>query len=581
MESELTALQRLEGIAQRIESPWTDELQAAVREVQCSFERSRAEIQRCVQLQTEAVSRSATTIEELERAQEEMQRLRLEAESANRAKSRFLANMSHEIRTPLSGILGFTKILLAAPGETDAHSQREFLETIDQNARHLLDLVNDLLDISKIEAGEFHVERVKCTPNRIVADVVSLLRVRAKQKGLHLEALCTGGVLVQVYSDPARLRQVLMNLIDNAIKFTDTGEIRVVSHFTDDEGDSRYRVIVSDTGVGIPPAKLGLIFQPLVQVDSSSTREFGGTGMGLAISRQIADALDGSLTVSSAPGQGSEFTLDIPTGLLERVESFTSPVPLEVLRHEMDVSEPPVVLNGRVLLVDDGNTNRKLVSLLLTRAGAEVATAANGQIAVDMAAQGNFDIVLMDMQMPVMDGYTATAELRKQGLALPIFALTAHAMKGDEQKCLDAGCTGYMTKPIDSDHLLRTVADALASEEKPDDIPSATVAEAQPLVSTLPMDDPEFREIAEEFADSLREKLIDMRAMWDARDSDGLRGLAHWLKGSAGSVGFDPFTEPATRLGQSVKNQQYGDARIALQEIEALAGRIATAPTVA
>jgi PAS domain S-box-containing protein len=465
------------------------------------------------------------------------------AEAASQAKSDFLANMSHEIRTPLNAILGFSELLLrggsAMPAEHEEH-----LRTIHSSGRHLLGLVNDILDLSKIEAGQLEIERVRCSPQEIIAGVVSLLRVRAVEKGIVLESECAGGSLAAIHTDPARLRQLLMNLIGNAIKFTEQGEVRVVAGFVDRGGDSHLRIEIRDTGIGIPPEKLEDIFEPFVQADASVTRRFGGTGLGLTISRRIAAALGGTLGVQSELGKGSTFALELPAGPLGDPATDGMVLPADVIDAPAGREEPPRRLSGRVLLVEDGITNQKLLGLIMRRAGLEVTTADNGAVGVERAMREHFDVILMDMQMPVMDGYTATARLRAAGFQTPIIALTAHAMKSDERKCREAGCSGYLTKPISGDRLLATLATVLSAAAG---APTHRTEDAS-LVSTMPMEDPEFREIVEEFVSSLRPRLADMRRSLAAGDFTELTELAHRLKGAGGTVGFAVLSESAQHL---------------------------------
>jgi PAS domain S-box-containing protein len=415
-----------------------------------------------------------TDITERKAYESQLTRAKEEAESANRSKSQFLANMSHEIRTPLNAILGFAELLLREDDGSDP-DRREHLQTINSSGKHLLTLINDVLDLSKIEAQELRIERVPCSPHQVIAEVMSTLRVRAQERGISLEYHWTSGVPDTIESDAYRLTQLLINLIGNAIKFTERGGVTVTAHVEAVGDDGQLTIAVKDTGIGISPDKLHSVFDPFVQADNSVTRRFGGTGLGLAISRRIVEALDGNLSVTSELGVGSTFTATIATGSLADVSIATSPQ----ARKTSDVVEREshqIDLSGiRVLLADDGDTNRKLVRILLERRGATVAVAENGEIAVQRAREQSFDVILMDMQMPVMDGYTATSKLRTLGFTNPVVALTANAMQGDREKCFQAGCSDYLSKPIDANKLFAKVVEVSRAVE-PQTIPVSATA---------------------------------------------------------------------------------------------------------
>ena len=379
--------------------------------------------------------------------------------------------MSHEIRTPMTAILGYADILAES---VDRPEQEEAVQTIKRNSNHLLGLVNDILDLSKIEAGKLHVEHLPVSPLAILDEVVSLMRVRADARGIPLKLEYFGPIPQTIQSDPTRLRQILVNLVGNAIKFTETGGVTIAVRLVDrDTAEPKLQCEVIDTGVGISPQNLERLFQPFQQADASTTRKFGGTGLGLAISKRLARLLGGDVTASSTLGKGSNFALMIAIGPLEGVVLIDQPTEAiaQIAARSQSAAVPRARLEGRILLAEDGPDNQRMIAFILRKMGAEVYICENGQKAMEKAlttlSNGDpscgdspepFDVILMDMQMPVMDGYEATQRLRQHGYTGPILALTAHAMKDDMQKCLDAGCNGYLTKPIERDQFVSTIA---------------------------------------------------------------------------------------------------------------------------
>ena len=344
--------------------------------------------------------RSIEEMWDIARQRAQLERTSEIAEAANRAKSTFLANMSHEIRTPLNGILGFTD-LLRKGAESGEPERMEWLATIDASGRHLLSLINDILDISKVEAGQLEVESVPHSPTEVIEEAASLLRPRAIEKSIDFDVVFETPLPRLVYGDPTRFRQVLMNLAGNAIKFTDKGWVRVVARYAVTQRSPQLAIDVIDTGMGIPADKLQMIFEPFVQADASVTRRFGGTGLGLAISRRVARTLGGSVTVRSELGGGSTFTFVVPVLLVDDA-MFDSTARAQAPADQTNAELPARRLSGRVLLVEDGETNRKMLKIVLTRRGLEVVTAENGQVGVELSRQQRFDVILMDMQMPVL-----------------------------------------------------------------------------------------------------------------------------------------------------------------------------------
>ncbi|MCH8965560.1 MAG: PAS domain S-box protein [Planctomycetes bacterium] len=388
------------------------------------------------------------------------------AEAANQAKSEFLANMSHEIRTPMTAILGFADLL----GETAKGNAAclDYVNTIKRNGAHLIKIINDILDLSKIEAGQLGCEIMACSPDQIINDVASTMRFRAQEKGLELVVEYSGSIPAVIQTDPTRFKQALINLVGNAVKFTAQGSVKMRVGLVGSENDEQLLVEVVDTGIGIQPGRLDRIFEAFGQADASTTRQFGGTGLGLTIAKKMAELLGGSLEVQSELGKGTVFSLRVAAGPLDGVE-FIEQLPAKPeSTHQPEVCLETVELDCHILLAEDGPDNQRLITFVLEKAGAHVILAENGEEAFDKGMgsmhhrraqdpKHHFDVILMDMQMPVMDGYAATRKLRDHGYTRPIIALTANAMTGDRDKCIQAGCDDFATKPIDRAQLLHII----------------------------------------------------------------------------------------------------------------------------
>lgn len=469
--------------------------------------------------------------------EETLARARDEALALSEAKSQLLANLSHEIRTPLTAVLGFADRLLDPT--LDDRQRIDSVLTIRRNGRHLLRVLDDLLDLSKIESGRLELVVAPTSPTRILADVGSLMRVSAVEKGLAFEVTFATPIPATVDTDATRLRQVVLNLVSNAIKFTDAGSVRVVAAWEEPgTPEATLRVEVVDTGVGLTVEQQARVFEPFVQADPSTTRRYGGTGLGLSISRRLAQALGGSVAIESAPGHGSRFTLRIPTGPCEGVDLVSSAAPTP---GQAPVRTAPATLRGAVLLAEDGPDNQLLVTTLLRQQGLTVHVVDNGRDAVDRAlaarASGRpYDVVLMDVHMPQLDGYGAATLLRKRGYTGRIVAVTARAIAGEREKAAAAGCDDYLPKPFEAADLLECVRAGIA---QPVEMSSSG---AEPRV------DPDLQALVRRFAARLPHHADEVARAHAEGDMAKLQRLAHQLKGAAGGYGFHPITEAAGRL---------------------------------
>jgi signal transduction histidine kinase/CheY-like chemotaxis protein len=509
----------------------------------------------------------------------EIERLKLAAERATEAKSNFLAAMSHEIRTPLNAIIGMADVLKATPLSSE---QQKCVDVFGRNGVSLLNLINEILDLSKIEAGRVELEAIEMDLRDVIERAIEVVEVRVKAKALSMRQVIAPGVPLQLIGDPNRLRQIIINLLGNSIKFTDHGGLEVrVDPDPDDHQPGRLRFGISDTGIGIPQDKLGLIFESFSQADSSTTRKYGGTGLGLTISKQLVELMDGRIWVESEVGVGSVFYFtagfQVQADQSAKQKKTEASTPIEDLEARIS--------GLRILLADDSDDNRYLIRSYLQRSQVEIEIAENGEIAARMFREGHYDVVLMDVEMPVMDGYQATAGIRRfeketASPATPVLALTAHAFAEMAVRGAEAGFTALLTKPIRKVTLLEALVEYAPEGRKAAAAQQPAVKAVQNVVQkvvenvvqhaprTVARNVVQVEEGMEDVVPGyLAKRRADVPVYTEAlakNDFESVRQLAHKMRGTGSGYGFPVLTElgatmemaamerDAARIGESL-----------------------------
>lgn len=484
------------------------------------------------------------------------------AEQANKTKSAFLANMSHEIRTPLTAIIGFSESLLDStqplPDRIDA------VHTVIDSGKHLLNIINDILDLSKVEAEKLMIELVPVSLFSIVQNVASITTMQAQEKGIALHVRHKFPLPLNVVTDPVRVKQILLNLVNNAIKFTNEGSVTIRLSYNSD--DQTLSLKVSDTGIGMSKEQQAKLFKPFSQADASTTRQYGGTGLGLHLSRRLAEMLGGDISVDSAPDRGSCFLITIKAPLAEDSGWIKDEADVPGIETQTEIATLPSV-SGRVLVAEDVEPNQKLISLCLRRIGAEAEIAENGQVAVEKASTGKFDLVLMDMQMPVMDGIQAVEKLRRQNYTGPILALTANVMEEDKKRYQAIGCDGFIAKPLQREEFNRMVSAFLPKSKVVD-------VEYEPIVSNLLSEDPDMLDLVMSFIEQLPQIVGTLRDAFTSQDNETFKKRAHDLKGLGGGYGYPQISDLAGRIEFEFAKQDEVAINDSLKELEMLLARI-------
>ena len=470
---------------------------------------------------------------EREKAEDQILHAMQAAEDANSAKSRFLANMSHEIRTPLASIIGFSELLL----EEEDHDERiRSTNTIINNGKHLLEVINDILDLSKIESDKLEVEHIDVPIIAMLYEIESTFSRLVREKNITFSLDFEYPVPELIHSDSTRIRQIIFNLISNAIKFTEKGNIGVLVSF--DGAKHLLTIAVTDSGIGMNDEQLSRLFQPFSQADISTTREYGGTGLGLTISRRLSRMLGGDLVCKSEAGKGSTFTLTVDTGEINGNELVYASLRDEIQTTKSSDAIPS--LSGRILVAEDSPDIQRLVEMMLKRCGVEYEIVGNGKLAVEKALATDFDLILTDMQMPVMDGIEAATLLRSLNVETPIVAMTANLLAEEKQQYDAAGMNGYIGKPINQESFYATISRFLSEEESYS-------------LQHLEVDE-EYQQLVEKFKERTKMMMKEMGEYVAANDMKNLAGVSHTLKGLGGSFGFPEVTELSGSLEQAARD---------------------------
>lgn len=492
------------------------------------------------------MEQSLTASEEIH---QELIEAREQAQAANMAKNQFLTNMSHEIRTPMIGILGALDLLAESKL---AKEQYENIEIIRECGEQLLGIINGILDMSKIELGLTELYPKACNLPELFSHLVNIVEPILKEKGLSIRLDISPDIPAVVRLDEAKLRQVLINVFWNAIKFTSQGYITFTATIEEMDGISQLSLAISDTGIGIPDYEMENIFTPFTQVDNSTSRQYGGMGLGLFISKKYMDIMQGSIYVESQQGSGSTFFIKVPLEVISYAElnENINPGYNDNYEDKLLTDFAPI----RVLLVEDNDLNQKIVSQMLVNYGFEITVANDGLECLRLLQENHFDVILMDMQMPVMDGYEATRMIRQyeELQHIPVIAMTAHAMAGDREKCLVSGCTSYIAKPFKAEELAREIRKHFqgVSTNNPDPDLKSFINELLP-----------------EFMAQLEEMVDNLGLAFAQRDIEAIKSISHDIKGTAGMYGFRQISDGAAAIEAAAREGSFSRIKTCLDQL--------------